>query len=88
MARIKIEDLPVLEDLSEKQMKGLFGGEWESSWNPFYHIGYGLNRLLDDSPEGGFDPLNKDHRNAYPNYESRRTTDLGGMAGRIGSPDE
>ncbi len=26
MARIKIEDLPVLEDLNEKQMKGIFGG--------------------------------------------------------------
>ncbi len=27
MARIKIADLPVLEDLSENQMKGIFGGE-------------------------------------------------------------
>ena len=26
MARIKIEDLPVLEDLSEKEIKGIFGG--------------------------------------------------------------
>ncbi len=27
MARIKIEDLPVLEDLSPKETKGIFGGE-------------------------------------------------------------
>jgi len=26
MARIKIEDLPVLEDLSPKEVKGIFGG--------------------------------------------------------------
>ncbi len=26
MARIKIEDLPVLEDLSAKEQKGIFGG--------------------------------------------------------------
>ncbi len=26
MARIKIEDLPVLEDLSPKEKKGIFGG--------------------------------------------------------------
>ena len=26
MARIKIEDLPVMEDLSEKEIKGIFGG--------------------------------------------------------------
>ncbi len=26
MARIKIEDLPVLEELSEKEVKGIFGG--------------------------------------------------------------
>ncbi len=26
MARIKIEDLPVLEDLSAKEKKGIFGG--------------------------------------------------------------
>ena len=26
MARIKIEDLPVLEDLSTKEKKGIFGG--------------------------------------------------------------
>ncbi len=26
MARIKIEDLPVLQELSEKQAKGIFGG--------------------------------------------------------------
>ena len=26
MPRIKIEDLPVLEDLSTKKMKGIFGG--------------------------------------------------------------
>lgn len=26
MARIKIEELPVMEDLSEKEIKGIFGG--------------------------------------------------------------
>ena len=26
MARIKIEDLPVMEDISEKELKGIFGG--------------------------------------------------------------
>ena len=26
MARIKIEDLPVKEDMSEKELKGVFGG--------------------------------------------------------------
>ena len=26
MARIKIEDLPILEDLSAKEIKGIFGG--------------------------------------------------------------
>ena len=26
MARIKIEELPVMEDMSEKQLKGIFGG--------------------------------------------------------------
>ncbi len=26
MARIKIEQLPVMEDLSEKEIKGIFGG--------------------------------------------------------------
>ncbi len=26
MARIKIEELPVMEDMSEKELKGIFGG--------------------------------------------------------------
>ncbi len=26
MARIKIEDLPVMEDMGEKELKGIFGG--------------------------------------------------------------
>ena len=32
MARIKIEDLPVLEDLSVKEKKGIFGGSLSYSF--------------------------------------------------------
>ncbi len=39
MARIKIEDLPVLEDLSAKEIKGIFGGYYMmsslSKWGAF-----------------------------------------------------
>ncbi len=33
MARIKIEDLPVLEDLSAKESKGIFGGALTTTTN-------------------------------------------------------
>ncbi len=38
MARIKIEDLPVLEDLSAKESKGIFGGFHPfNPLNPTFH---------------------------------------------------
>ncbi len=38
MARIKIEDLPVLEDLSTKEVKGIFGGlHGFHPLNPTFH---------------------------------------------------
>ena len=43
MARIKIEDLPVLEELSEKEVKGIFGGTIASE--------AGLKKLEDDDPK-------------------------------------
>ena len=38
MARIKIEDLPILEDLSAKELKGIFGGFHPfNPLNPTFH---------------------------------------------------
>ena len=42
MARIKIEDLPVLEELNEKEVKGIFGGTIASE--------AGLKKPEDDDP--------------------------------------
>ena len=53
MARIKIEDLPVMEDLGKEQMKGIFGG-WEIVFNPLRWVDTGL---YEPSSEGVFDPL-------------------------------
>lgn len=33
MARIKIEELPVLEDLSKKELKGIFGGALRTQYS-------------------------------------------------------
>ena len=45
MARIKIEDLPVMEDMSAQEIKGIFGGFTELS-----QLGLGHNGAL----VGGF----------------------------------
>ncbi len=34
MARIKIEDLPVLEEIQQEELKGIFGGQSQPSGDP------------------------------------------------------
>ena len=48
MARIKIEDLPVLEDLSERQMKGIFGGLYTPPTNSTIQLEAELEALRRD----------------------------------------
>ena len=47
MARIKIEDLPVLEDLSPKQAKGIIGGRETGDVQPSTDdLAFGEDQLL------------------------------------------
>ncbi len=65
MAVIKIEDLPVIEDLNEKQSKNIYGGGWSSTLG-LDPARFGLNPTrfgLDpakfglDSAKYGLDPV-------------------------------